>query len=363
MADTAFLDRPSAQLALGGVARALESMPSSHRSLGVLTYHRVEPTTPDDTMPSGLSVTPEAFRRQMATVARRCRPVTMDAVLGAFAGHEPLPERAVLVTFDDAYECIHEHAWPVLQDLDIPATMFVPTRFPDSGRTFWWDRLHRAVANATGKVSVLDRWWSLGCRADHDDRRALFAAIRSVVVATPHDHAMELVDALVDQLEGESASLIDLPPLPTVSSWDDLRSMANGGLALGAHTRNHPLLDMVDPDRLEEELVGSLAELRLFAGAHARPVFAYPGGAHDPVAVGAVGRAGFKLAFTTDRGTVNTADADPLLLTRINVGHHTAVNTVRVQLHPITHRLRRFAAIHPARLRKTGPDRGRTTWN
>ncbi|MEO6989066.1 MAG: polysaccharide deacetylase family protein [Aquihabitans sp.] len=360
MAETTFLDRPATQVAMGGLARALEILPHSNRQISVLTYHRVEPTSPTEPMPSSLSVTPEAFREQMDTIARRTNPVTMDAVLEAFAERTPLPPRAVLVTFDDAYECIQRHAWPTLHELRIPATMFVPTRFPDSGRAFWWDRLHRAVANATGDVPILGRRWFLEAP---DERRSLFAAIRSVVVVSPHDEAMKLVDDLIGQLKATEPATSDAPRLPVVSSWDDLRTMAEQGLSLGAHTRHHPLLTTIPVDRLEEELVGSLAELRLFAGAHARPVFAYPGGAHNPVVAGAVGRAGFKLAFTTDRGVVNTEDADPLLLTRINVGHHTAVNTVRVQLHPITHRVRQLAAIHPNRHRSTGSTRGRTSWN
>lgn len=356
MGELAVLRHPSAQWALGGLARTLEALSSPHHQVAVLTYHRVEPAPPGETTPSSLSVAPEAFREQMEVVVRRANPVTMDAVLDAFAGHAPLPPRAVLVTFDDAYDCVRQHAWPTLQALGIPATMFVPTRYPDSGLTFWWDRLHRAVAVATSDVTVLGTPQSLTSAAD---RRRLFTAIRTRLLLMPHDEAMELVDRLVGRLESTCSSQEEPVPLASVSSWSDLRSMAVQGLTLGAHTRTHPYLTTVDPDRLEEELVGSLAELRLFAGGHVRPVFAYPGGVHDPAVAGAVGRAGFKLGFTTDRGVVNVDDADPLLLTRINVGHRTAANTVRVQLHPITHRVHRATA----RRRVTGIERGRSTWN
>ena len=39
---------------------------------------------------------------------------------------EPVPPYVVVVTFDDGFESVYEHAWPVLREFRIPATIFVP---------------------------------------------------------------------------------------------------------------------------------------------------------------------------------------------------------------------------------------------
>jgi peptidoglycan/xylan/chitin deacetylase (PgdA/CDA1 family) len=70
--------------------------------------------------------------------------------LDAIAAGAPLPPRAVLITFDDAYDDFGKTAWPILQHFRLPATLFVPTAYPDQPqRAFWWDRLYRAMVLAS----------------------------------------------------------------------------------------------------------------------------------------------------------------------------------------------------------------------
>ncbi|MCH0539518.1 polysaccharide deacetylase family protein [Streptomyces sp. MUM 203J] len=76
----------------------------------------------------GLSVAPEAFAAQMMVLAEyRCTPLTTAALAEAWRTGKPLPERPVLVTFDDGYEGVHRHALPVLAEHGFPATLFVST--------------------------------------------------------------------------------------------------------------------------------------------------------------------------------------------------------------------------------------------
>jgi peptidoglycan/xylan/chitin deacetylase (PgdA/CDA1 family) len=59
--------------------------------------------------------------------------------------------RSVHVT--DAYRDFCTVAWPILSELGIPVTMFIPTVIPDQvDRAYWWDRLHRAGC----RVSSID---------------------------------------------------------------------------------------------------------------------------------------------------------------------------------------------------------------
>ncbi|WP_175409559.1 polysaccharide deacetylase family protein, partial [Streptomyces sp. TRM64462] len=76
----------------------------------------------------GLSVAPEAFAAQMAVLASYgCTPLTTAALAEAWRTGEPLPERPVLITFDDGYEGVHRHALPVLAEHGFRATLFVST--------------------------------------------------------------------------------------------------------------------------------------------------------------------------------------------------------------------------------------------
>jgi peptidoglycan/xylan/chitin deacetylase (PgdA/CDA1 family) len=81
-------------------------------------------------------VRPERFAAQIAFLAEHRQVVELDALFepGGLGG----PPR-VAITFDDGYRSVLEHAVPVLRELGIPATFFVPTHW--IGRSSGWDRV------------------------------------------------------------------------------------------------------------------------------------------------------------------------------------------------------------------------------
>ncbi|MFS8203853.1 polysaccharide deacetylase family protein [Streptomyces sp. CWNU-52B] len=92
----------------------------------ILMYHAVA-TEPNDATRT-LSVTPEAFSEQMAVLSDSgFTPLDTADLAASWRASVPLPERPVLITFDDGYEGVHRHALPVLAELGFPATLFVST--------------------------------------------------------------------------------------------------------------------------------------------------------------------------------------------------------------------------------------------
>ena len=53
----------------------------------------------------------------------------------------PWKEPAALVTFDDGYRDNFEEAVPILKELNVPATFFIPTEFVESPKLPWWDNV------------------------------------------------------------------------------------------------------------------------------------------------------------------------------------------------------------------------------
>ena len=111
----------------------------------VLMYHRVGATGNDWERRYG--ITPEGFAAHM----RHLRNLGMQAVsladfLAWLDGQCPLPEGSFLLTFDDGYRGVHDHAAPVLLELGWPAVVFL-------------------VSDLLG---ASDDW----CRAENPDRRA-----------------------------------------------------------------------------------------------------------------------------------------------------------------------------------------------
>jgi len=112
---------------------------SSYRGPVTLMYHRVHDALVD---PWGLCVSPEHFAEQVAALRDHTTVVPLEAFSGSFT---ELPERTVVVTFDDGYVDNVSNAFPVLEATQTPATLFVATALMDQPGEFWWDRLESAL--------------------------------------------------------------------------------------------------------------------------------------------------------------------------------------------------------------------------
>ena len=191
----------------------------------VLCYHAVS-----EQWPAGMSVPPERLERQLAgLLARGYRGATFrDAVLA------PTTSRTLAVTFDDAYRSVSELAGPILRELRIPGTVFVPTAYAGSERAMAWPGI--------------DHW-----------------------VGGPHEN--------------------ELVPM----SWEELGRLADDGWEIGSHTRTHPRLPQIDRAALGEELAGSRAECEAQLSTPCTSL-AYPYGDHDAGVVEATRAAGYTVA-------------------------------------------------------------------
>lgn len=307
--------------------RLLEQVDGERENLfRVLTYHRVDKPESHPWLDPGLiSASPHAFEAQMKYLAANYEVVSVLDVLEAFEHQDQklLPPRAVAITFDDAYRDFEVIAWPILKQYRLPVTLFVPTAFPDHPeRHFWWDRLFNAVHNA----SVDDLNTPIGRLpvSTTTQRDQTYKVLKNYLKGLPHDLAM----AAVDRICSEDGLF---PQANHILGWAALRKLADEGVTLGAHSRNHPIMNQLTPENVHNEVMGSLTDLTRELGFS--PVtFAYPSGIYNKDVVKAVERAGFKLAFTTERGINEINHADRLRLQRINIGSRTTLPVLRAQL-------------------------------
>lgn len=90
----------------------------------VLMYHRVGAA--QDDLERKYCISAECFADHMHSLERTgWRAVPIDNFLAWLGGHTELPEQSFLLTFDDGFLDVYEHAHPVLKTLDWPATMFL----------------------------------------------------------------------------------------------------------------------------------------------------------------------------------------------------------------------------------------------
>jgi peptidoglycan/xylan/chitin deacetylase (PgdA/CDA1 family) len=143
-----------------GVAEAAEGMeiiiplkpfdrgglsPTRYRAVPVLTYHNLSKTESNI-----MTVTDAAFDQQMKYLKDNgYRVITLNQLYDFVKFNSPLPEKSVLITFDDGWRSTWEIGLPILKKYGFPATVFIYTDFigqtPDKSLT--WDMVQELQNN------------------------------------------------------------------------------------------------------------------------------------------------------------------------------------------------------------------------
>ena len=90
-------------------------------SVVVLQYHHVSDDTPKST-----SISPELFQQHLDYLsAKDFNVISLSSLERALKNKEPLPDKSVLITFDDGYGSIYDTAFPMLKSKEFPFTVFI----------------------------------------------------------------------------------------------------------------------------------------------------------------------------------------------------------------------------------------------
>ena len=99
-------------------------MTTGAQRIPVLMYHRVD--TPHNDWESSFCIQPGQFAKHMHHLAEQgMRACSLADFFAWLDQKQTLPEGSFLLTFDDGFMGVYEHAAPVLQELNWPATVFL----------------------------------------------------------------------------------------------------------------------------------------------------------------------------------------------------------------------------------------------
>lgn len=306
----------------------------------ILRYHRVIDLASD---PHAICIKPERFAEHMEILRKRYRPIKLQNLAQALRRGE-VPQRAVVVTFDDGYADNLYEAKPLLERYEVPATVFVTTGYLEKVREFWWDELERIFLQPGTLPDQLGvtiggqsyRWdlkkasyysedefrehasWTWRAKGFPTGRHHLFRAVFQLLQPLPEDERGRALAKMVSWAGSEPVVRSTHRPLTS----DEVVRLVDGQFVeVGSHTVTHPLLTELSTASQREEIQASKAFLERLIG---RPItsFAYPFGAsiHSSETAALVREAGFDSACSTIQDAV-FRDTDRFQLPRVYVGN------------------------------------------
>lgn len=241
---------------VGGCLRRTAGSRAENR-FGILLYHRIANVTNGFITPEQ-TIGTQRFEQQLrGLLDRGFQPWPLQRVLDYCEDQRPIPPRTFVVTFDDGYKCVYDEAWPILQKLQIPATIFLIT-----------SELHGTSAMSHGDSEF--------CRANQLQR----GLWRSVSVP----QCREMLDSNL--------------------------------ITLGSHTHTHA--DFRGKPELFRDDLRRSADVLSREFQITRPVFAFPFGYTSPRLAANVREVGMRCGLTTSGHLIEPA-SDPFQWSRFSV--------------------------------------------
>lgn len=99
--------------------------------LPVLTFHSIDQSR------SIISFSPELFKKIISTLkSNHYKALSLGDVVAWLKGEKDIPERSVVITFDDGLENVYHEAFHILEEAGFTATLFLTTGY--AGKTNSW---------------------------------------------------------------------------------------------------------------------------------------------------------------------------------------------------------------------------------
>ncbi|MEK7544638.1 MAG: polysaccharide deacetylase family protein [Patescibacteria group bacterium] len=97
----------------------------------ILMYHYIRDyTNTKDPVGIRLSVSPQKFEEQLQEIQKEgFETITFDDLESAWRNEKTLPEKPIMLTFNDGYRDFYENAFPLLKKYDAKATTYIATEF------------------------------------------------------------------------------------------------------------------------------------------------------------------------------------------------------------------------------------------
>lgn len=307
----------------------------SHKEpqLLILMYHRILPL--DDERyrleEPGMIVTPETFREHIQILSNYFHITNLSEWIKHKNSNHSLPEKSCAITFDDGWADNYEFAFPILNDANVPATIFLVSDMIGTENLFWPERLARIA------FSISNNQPSLWSKSIVDWLRTEPTSYKFSNLPPTREQLAQLISNTkrlsdqqininLDKIEEEFALKINTKK-PSLLNWRQVNEMIKSGIVeAGSHTCKHIRLSNQTPhETIVTEILNSKKTIENNTGQEVN-CFCFPNGNYSREALNLV-RDNYLCAVTTESGWCSTTTDNHMLL-RIGIHEDISYDTV-----------------------------------
>ncbi len=304
----------------------------NHTKLYIVMYHYVRDLE-NSRYPKIKGMDQALFKKQIAFFQNQFQFVTMEKVLEAWNGNGRLPERALLLTFDDGYIDNYVTVFPILQENHIQGSFFI------TGKTFSDDilldvnKVHFILASGRVEDILKDLLERMNyyrkedeqfptneelfheyAQANRFDSKEIIFVKRMLQTVLPERIRNQISSELFQKYVGLPERIF---ARELYLNRDQIRCMKKNGMFLGIHGYDHYWLGRIPEAQMIADMEKSLDVMGDFIDPNYW-VMNYPYGSYNENVVSYIASRGCSLGLTTDMGIADAAKDGKYLLPRLD---------------------------------------------
>ena len=285
----------------------------------------------------------EKFKKQIKFFKENYNFVRIEDLIEYYKNpkEKELPEKAILLTFDDGYKDHYTYVLPVLLENNIQGSFYIPTKCFQDKKVLDVNKIHFILESCVGEeekilkeiedyleknkdsrvsLSYNDYFKEYAVDSRFDKKEIIFIK-RMLQVVLPEDYREKLVDILFkkyvctigDKIISERAFWEELYLTP-----EQIRMMEKLGMHIGFHSHNHVWLNSLSKEEQEFQIKSSINYFKEIGINTEKMTISYPYGGYNEDTIELMKKYKISLGFTTEVKKVDLKISDCLKLPRMD---------------------------------------------
>jgi len=285
----------------------------SKHGISILMYHSVSTESDAAFIDPSNSIVEPLFDYQMNYLQQNCNVISLNEMFTLIEKQKKIPARTVVITFDDGYKNNLTTAIPILDKYNLPATIFLATKYIDLQLPQWIDEIYCIFKyRQKNNLQINDLGITNTITLTSENESSLYKSIGQLFITSSFEQRSRWISELYEQLDPN----INFPKLSL--SWEDIATIIekHPSITIASHTEDHVDLSQLNSTEVRKQINNSIRRIQDKVNVDV-DFFTYPYGRASKTAVKEVRNLGLKLALVTEPFSITTLESDRYEVARV----------------------------------------------
>jgi len=274
------------------------------------------------------------FKEQINYMRKHYHIITMEEVIHSIDNQVQIPDKSVLLTFDDAYSDHYTNVFPILDKYKLQGSFYPPSKAITEHTVLDVNKIHFILASVEGKSILIndlkelvkfhqkeyqledfDYYYKKLAQSSRMDTKDVIFIKRLLQVELVEDLRIKIVDTLFEKYIGMSE---DAFSRELYMNEEQLKHMLRSGQHIGNHGYNHYWWNSLNEKEMSQELDLSISFLEKIGVDMNNWTACYPYGSYDDQSIKMLKERGCKLAVTTEVDIATTNKDTRFIMPRLD---------------------------------------------